>query len=287
MSFISLANKKLTTTTKTKFLPLYTDVLLRAKEWIIATNQVSLSTTPRPKQNRVEQTFFKNNSLKKDSIKVHKNTSFNQYPLQCRDSQVRIFLEYWETFSIHNGLDGNFSCNVYYYIQVLLNTLSTPDSVRAMNMLLISLGRGTPCLWVAMAAGLSDEQAHHIVMFLVLCVLIVRVVSGCLFSFMSVAISSLSVCLSLKVLSPSLQRDRYQYGESNSLQAKNIFRLARRLDWVASSSSRGSSQSRDPTQVFSIAGRVFTVWATREGPPHTKKKKKKVIITKFAQLCPK
>ena len=58
---------------------------------------------------------------------------------------MRIFLEYWETFSTHNGLDGNFSCNVYYYIQALLKRLSTPDSVRAMNMLFISLGRVKTC----------------------------------------------------------------------------------------------------------------------------------------------
>ena len=29
-------------------------------------------------------------------------------------------------------------------------------------------------------------------------------------------------------------------------------------------SSRGSSQPRDRTQVFCIAGRFFTIWATRE-----------------------
>ena len=36
------------------------------------------------------------------------------------------------------------------------------------------------------------------------------------------------------------------------------------LDWVASTSSRRSSQSRNQTQVFCIAGRFFTIWATRE-----------------------
>ena len=34
--------------------------------------------------------------------------------------------------------------------------------------------------------------------------------------------------------------------------------------WVAMSSSRGSSQPRDWTQVSYIAGRFFTIWATRE-----------------------
>ena len=39
---------------------------------------------------------------------------------------------------------------------------------------------------------------------------------------------------------------------------------ARILEWVAIPSSRGSSQPRDRTQVSHIAGRFFTVWATRE-----------------------
>ena len=41
---------------------------------------------------------------------------------------------------------------------------------------------------------------------------------------------------------------------------------ARILEWVAVPFSRGSSQSRDQTQVSLIAGRFFTVWATREAP---------------------
>ena len=39
---------------------------------------------------------------------------------------------------------------------------------------------------------------------------------------------------------------------------------ARILEWVAMPSSRGSSQSRDRTQVSHIAGGFFTVWATGE-----------------------
>ena len=39
---------------------------------------------------------------------------------------------------------------------------------------------------------------------------------------------------------------------------------ARILEWVAFPFSRGSSQSRDWTQVSRIAGRFFTSWATRE-----------------------
>ena len=39
---------------------------------------------------------------------------------------------------------------------------------------------------------------------------------------------------------------------------------ARILEWVAISFSRGSSWSRDWTQVSCIADRFFTIWATRE-----------------------
>ena len=42
---------------------------------------------------------------------------------------------------------------------------------------------------------------------------------------------------------------------------------ARILEWVAISFSRGSSWPRDQTQVSCIAGRRFTLWATREAPP--------------------
>ena len=39
---------------------------------------------------------------------------------------------------------------------------------------------------------------------------------------------------------------------------------ARILEWVAFPFSRGSSQLRDQTQVFHIAGGFFTIWVTRE-----------------------
>ena len=39
---------------------------------------------------------------------------------------------------------------------------------------------------------------------------------------------------------------------------------ARMLEWVGFPFSRGSSHSRDQTQVFHIVGRFFTSWATRE-----------------------
>ena len=39
---------------------------------------------------------------------------------------------------------------------------------------------------------------------------------------------------------------------------------ARILEWVVISFSRGFSQPRDGTWVFHIAGRLFTIWTTRE-----------------------
>ena len=36
------------------------------------------------------------------------------------------------------------------------------------------------------------------------------------------------------------------------------------LEWIAISFSKGSSQPRNRSQVSHIAGRRFTVWATRE-----------------------
>ena len=42
------------------------------------------------------------------------------------------------------------------------------------------------------------------------------------------------------------------------------------LEWVAISFSRGSSQPRDRTQMFCVAGRFFTIWATREAPVFSK-----------------
>ena len=42
--------------------------------------------------------------------------------------------------------------------------------------------------------------------------------------------------------------------------------LATILEWVAMPSSRGSSRSRDQTQVSHIAGRRFNLWAIREAP---------------------
>ena len=51
-----------------------------------------------------------------------------------------------------------------------------------------------------------------------------------------------------------------------SFPDSSVYRIfqARVLEWVGISFSRGSSQPRDRTRVSLIAGRCFTVWATRE-----------------------
>ena len=54
------------------------------------------------------------------------------------------------------------------------------------------------------------------------------------------------------------------YGEGRCLTILQ----GRILDWVAMPSSRGSSWPRDATWVSHIAGRFFTIWATKEAP-HT------------------
>ena len=45
---------------------------------------------------------------------------------------------------------------------------------------------------------------------------------------------------------------------------------ARILEWVAIPFSRGSSQPKDQIQVSCIAGKFFTIWATREPLIHNK-----------------
>ena len=51
-----------------------------------------------------------------------------------------------------------------------------------------------------------------------------------------------------------------------SLPASSVHGIfqARTLEWIAISFSRGSSPPRDWTQVFHIAGRLFTIWTTRK-----------------------
>ena len=81
------------------------------------------------------------------------------------------------------------------------------------------------------------------------------------------------------VLSHSVMSDSLQpHGLYPSIQGCLSMGIlqARVLEWVAMPSSRGSSQPWDPTQVSHIAGRFFTVWATREAH--------KVLLLSYLQL---
>ena len=62
----------------------------------------------------------------------------------------------------------------------------------------------------------------------------------------------------------------------HSDKSHGIFQ-ARVLEWVAISFYRGSSQPRDRTQVSCIAGRCFTIWATRE----TQFQQEEILLSKF------
>ena len=59
---------------------------------------------------------------------------------------------------------------------------------------------------------------------------------------------------------------KWSHGVAQSCPGFSVHRIfqARVLEWVAISFSRGSSWPRDWTQVSCIAGRCFTLWATRE-----------------------
>ena len=57
------------------------------------------------------------------------------------------------------------------------------------------------------------------------------------------------------------------------------------LDQVAMSFSRGSSRPRDGTQVSHIAGRFFTVWATRESLLRVESALKKDIEKSETFVC--
>ena len=56
---------------------------------------------------------------------------------------------------------------------------------------------------------------------------------------------------------------------------------ARILDWVAISFSRGSSLPRYRTRVSHTAGRLFTIWATREAPKMLIKNIKTILCILF------
>ena len=75
-----------------------------------------------------------------------------------------------------------------------------------------------------------------------------------------------SESISRSIVSDSLQPHDY------SLPGSSVHGIlqAEILEWVAITFSRASSWPRDPTRVFCIASRFFTIWATKEAqfPPY-------------------
>ena len=80
----------------------------------------------------------------------------------------------------------------------------------------------------------------------------------------------------------------YQALPSCSLSGSSIHGIfqARVLEWIAISFSRGSSRPRNRTQVSHIAGRSFTVWATREAPKSNKGDPNSVDFPGRFTACP-
>ena len=70
----------------------------------------------------------------------------------------------------------------------------------------------------------------------------------------------LCVCVCFSVMPNSL----WSHGHSLPDSSVHGILQTRIWEWVAMPFSRGSSQPRDWTQVSWIAGRFFTIWATRE-----------------------
>ena len=76
--------------------------------------------------------------------------------------------------------------------------------------------------------------------------------------------------------------DWFQIGKTESEAAQSCPTLcdqARVLEWIAISFSRESSQPRNQTRISLIAGRCFTVWATREAPNWERSTSRLYIVT--------
>ena len=67
----------------------------------------------------------------------------------------------------------------------------------------------------------------------------------------------------------------------------SLHQVARVLEWIAISFSRGSSQPRNQTQISCIAGRFFTDWAMRDALKLYHLKKPKIYWSKFHFLLDK
>ena len=109
---------------------------------------------------------------------------------------------------------------------------------------------------------LLKEHWSRCSQYVQMCPLEVKVLGFFLLLWVFIALHCAVLCLvahaCLTLCDPM---DSYPSGSS----VHGIFQ-ARILEWVAMPSSMGSSQPRDGTQVYCIAGRFFTIWATKK--PH-------------------
>ena len=86
--------------------------------------------------------------------------------------------------------------------------------------------------------------------------------------FLSLCFSFPVLHLKIKVKMELLSRVRLCNPMDCSMPSSSIHWIfqARILEWVAISLSGGSAQPRERTQVSHTAGRLFTIWTTREAP---------------------
>ena len=121
---------------------------------------------------------------------------------------------------------------------LLQGIFPTQGSLHCRQTLYCLSHQRSPFIWVLMQIIPSPKNTQcHIV--------ISKVASGSIWSEVKVVQLCLTLC------------DPMDYTVHGILQA-------RILEWVTFPFSRGSSQPRDRTQVFCIAGGFFTSWATRE-----------------------
>ena len=142
------------------------------------------------------------------------------------------------------------SVNLGYLVKVCLSNVKgfsfvftncaveIPESCFSSHHLLLLAAKDDPFLWLSLLCCLSNTDFNSIIYFIFNT-----------YREREVAQSCLALCDPTDCSPPG-----------SSIHA---ILQARVLKWIAVS-FRGSSWSRDPTQVSCIAGRRFTIWATRE-----------------------
>ena len=146
------------------------------------------------------------------------------------------------------------SCAILFtFLRVCLRSVWSPVHGIASESLLELAGLGlNPCFTVATTVLLSNWFVKWRTCWYLLHKGVVKTE----WNDISKALKRKKVKIKVTALCPTLC-DPVDYAVCGILQA-------RILEWVTSPFSRGSSQSRDRTQVSCFAGRFFTSWATKE-----------------------